>query len=125
MTRNAILARALVATLAAGALSSPVAVADSIDLRSPDTRDAAAKAAPAQDRGGDATALAQERYYSTYGTSATPRRAAAAAAVRGHGGDGGDGLPVLTVVLAIAGAGAAVATGAGVTHRTRRARAAA
>jgi hypothetical protein len=105
------LRRALLVALASLALTPAAALAEPVDLRSPDTRDAAARSHPAQDLrspdtrdaatrhqpGQDSrSALAQERYSSTH-TQSGPRSPQPASADAS-----GDGIAPLPFVLAIA-----------------------
>jgi hypothetical protein len=132
MSSTAMLQRALLLALAALALSTPTALARPIDLRS-EAPTSALSGTPDQpspevipgnvfrrsfglysdplSRRGDA--LAQERYYSTYGEPAPPREAAVAVT------DSGDGITWLLFVLGLF-AALVIGLGAGSGLQARR-----
>ena len=102
MTRRTMLVPALAAALGAGALATPIA-----------------QAQPIGEPIGEDAALAQERYYSSYGAAGTPRPVATPA--RDSGGD----TPWPTSALVVAGGGLVAGTGVGIARRGRRSRVAA
>ena len=121
------------AVLAAAALAAPTALAQSAlihaaaesnkqGLRSPDTRDAARATAPSDQIAvrpeTEARALAQERYYESYGQPTRPT--IATRAVAADTGDGIARLPLLGAVfgalIVVLGAG----TGLHLLHARRR-----